>query len=277
MQGSSHFSLVVICGVNVGDFVMCWHDCFPAVPCRVRANPMSEFGLPWGVGSPEVTRGKRQALGQVLSLAGWKSRISASFWVSLLWVWTSRNLRERQGLFASPPLSCFSSQPRFFNDTWTSLSISWGALSLNVGDVQSEIVTHPGKDGWEGAWRSNLEVLWWDSCPSKFSPGTVIRTCFIWCCFRRYLAPLASSISINDFPWTPNGPTVEVSPVWLSGYSTGTVNWTWAFSRWWLIVYTFLTLGATCSATQIPKSSYSPGRTFSGMGPNLSGLELSIF
>lgn len=254
MERSSHFSLVVICGVNVGDFGLCWDDCFSDVPCRVRVNPVSECGLPWGVGSPEVTAGKRQVLTGILSLD------VQDFCLFLGLSSVSVDVEE---CVRTSGAVCFYSIELVFLSAETlqwhwNFSISWGALSLNLGGVQPEIATQLGKDGWEGLEEATWRFCWWDSCPSWF----------ILCHFRRYFAPSASSIIMNDFPWTLTGLTVEASPGCPSGHSVGTVNWTWAFTRWWLIVYKFLTLGATCSAISDSRVFLFHWETLLRHGPN---------
>lgn len=154
----------------------------------LRACARREFGLSWGVHGPEVTPGKMHVLRQETRV--WKSGLP-SLWASVSWVWTSRSWRALQGLFASTPFSWFFYSAQLFSDIWTFLAVFQGTFSPNLGAAQSEITTQPAKRWVE---RESEETpqrnCWWDSCPSVFSPGAGIWTCFTWwCCFRRNFAP----------------------------------------------------------------------------------------
>lgn len=150
MERSSPFSLVVICGVNVGDFVLCRDDHFPAVPCRVRADPMVNVVFPEGRADQKspLGRGRDWQESWVLSLD------VQGFCLFLGLSSVSVDFKEFARMSGAV---CFYSVELVFLSAETlqwhlNFSISWEALSFDLGDVQPEIATQLGKDGWEGGW-----------------------------------------------------------------------------------------------------------------------------
>ena len=227
MERSSHFPLVVICGVNVGDLMLCLDDAFLDVPCRIRANPMSGCHHSWGGSGPEVTTGKRHILRQEGGV--WKSRTPACFWTSFCECGLQGICENVKGYLLLLHWACFPF-------SWDS-SMAFRLFFLFSKDLYPLILgmfNQKLQPSWEKMVEGGLEeatrrFCWWESCLSWFSPGSVLASSgAVSGDSLRLLLFLSSWVTLTEYSLASQLKCPQAG-LW--------VNWTWTFIFHKMVAY----------------------------------------